>query len=322
MAVLDNLPGIRVSLQSDGFRQTEYQDTDEPLKLEPAYTLPPPGRVALKYVEVVAEADFLIKCEVLAPHIAMEDISFTAEVDGIRIATNVAEHLRLTVGYWYGHIDGYYKRIDAERVSCRPLRFCGLTKVDTDDSETISRDAKMMKGVGEIIVYVHRTRREGREQAMIRTEPKAVKEVSEKALKGQAISHSAGYGAEKYFSKPQNQGTLWMDPYYKPLAVFRFKYRSKEALQAMMVIPRSASPERFYLAPIHSPDRNWGVVSRQERVANLKMELAKIKAEDDGEEENPVRSRKREASDSISSGRAYKTSQRRDGKVVVDLTDG
>ena len=39
-------------------------------------------------------------------------------------------------------------------------------------------------------MYVHRTRREGAEQMMVRPEPKVVKEVSEKALKGQAISHS------------------------------------------------------------------------------------------------------------------------------------
>jgi len=47
-----------------------------------------------------------------------------------------------------------------------------------------------MAGVGEVIVYVHRTRREGLERMMVRPEPKVVKEVAEKALKGQAISHS------------------------------------------------------------------------------------------------------------------------------------
>jgi len=63
-------------------------------------------------------------------------------------------------------------------------------KVDSDDNEQVLRDAKLMTGVGEVIVYVHRTRREGSEQMMVRPEPKVVKEVSEKALKGQAISHS------------------------------------------------------------------------------------------------------------------------------------
>jgi len=47
-----------------------------------------------------------------------------------------------------------------------------------------------MAGVGEVIVYLHRTRREGAEHIIVRPEPKVVKEVSEKALKGQAISHS------------------------------------------------------------------------------------------------------------------------------------
>lgn len=120
--------GIRVTLQSDNLQQNEFPDNDDPLKLQYNYIHPPPGRVSLTYVEVVADSGFIIKCEVLAPYMATEDVSFTAEVDGTRIATNVAEHGRLTTGYWYGIIDGYYKRIDAQRVSCRPLQFCGLTK--------------------------------------------------------------------------------------------------------------------------------------------------------------------------------------------------
>ena len=128
MAVLHELPGLRVTLQSNGLRQNEFPDNDDPLKLSNNYILPTAGRISLNYVEVVADSEFIIKCEVLAPYRATEDISFTAEVDGTRIATNVAEYGRLNTGYWYGHIDGYYKRIDHQRVSCRPLQFCGLTK--------------------------------------------------------------------------------------------------------------------------------------------------------------------------------------------------
>ena len=115
-------------MQSQNIRQNEFDDNDDPLKLHNNYIPPPPGRISLKYVEVVADSEFVIKCEVLPPYVATEDISFTAEVDGTRIATNVAELQRVNAGHWHGHIDGYYKRIDAQRVSCRPLQFCGLTK--------------------------------------------------------------------------------------------------------------------------------------------------------------------------------------------------
>ena len=126
------------------------------------------------------------------------------------------------------------------------------------------------------------------------------------------------YGAERQFSKPQSMGTTWVDDFYKPLAVFRFKYRSKEALQAMLIIPRSPTPDRIQLQPIQSHGHNRGN-SRQERVASLKMELARIKAEE-GEDEGSQRSRKR-GGENANSGRAYKTSLKRDGRVVVDLTD-
>jgi len=125
---LCHLPGISVTLRSHNLQQNEYVDNDDPLKLQSNYIHPPPGRVTLRYVEVVADAEFVIKCEVEAPYRPTYDISFTAEVDGTRIATNVAQYGHVNNGYWCGFIDGYYKRIDPQRVSCRPLQFCGLIK--------------------------------------------------------------------------------------------------------------------------------------------------------------------------------------------------
>lgn len=103
------------------------------------------------------------------------------------------------------------------------------------------------------------------------------------------------------------------------MAVFRFKYRSKEALQAMMIIPRSPTPERIQLQPIQLHGHNNGA-SRQERVTSLKMELARIKAEEE-EDEPAQNSRKRGGPEIVNSGRAYKTNRKKDGRVVVDLTD-
>jgi len=116
-------------------------------------------------------------------------------------------------------------------------------------------------------------------------------------------------------------GTVWVDDFYRPMAIFRFKYRSKEALQAMMIIPRSPTPERVQLQPLQSHGHNRAT-NRQERVASLKMELARIKAEEEeAGDDRPQQCRKRGGPEVINSGRAYKTSRKPDGRVVVDLTD-
>ncbi|KAH8596697.1 hypothetical protein B0O99DRAFT_619713 [Bisporella sp. PMI_857] len=272
MAILDGLPGIRVTVQSNNSRRNEYPDTDTPLRVD-QYTHPREGCATLKYLEVVAESEFIVKCEALAPYMADSDLSFTAEVDGTRIATLVARQANINSGYWHGVIDGYYKRIDSQQISSRPLRFSQLIKVDSDDSEQIRRDSRMMNKVGEITVYVHRTSPSGQEQVTASTDPRTITEVSEKALKGQAISHSVSYGAEKRISRPATAGTVYLDGFYNPLAIFRFKYRSKDALQALLIVARSPTPERIHLAPINPRDQG-GInenPSRRVRLANLKV---------------------------------------------------
>ena len=104
-----------------------------------------------------------------------------------------------------------------------------------------------MRQVGEVLVFVHRTLREGVEATVNTNEPIVVKEVSEKSLKGQAISHTVSYGPARIAMKPQGSGVHYVDSFYVPVGVFRFKYRSKQALQAMLVIPRSPTPEPIRL---------------------------------------------------------------------------
>ena len=91
-------------------------------------------------------------------------------------------------------------------------------------------------------------------------------------------------------------------------------------MQAMMIIPRSPTPERIQLQPIGSHGHN-NAGSRQERVASLKMELARIKAEDENEDEPQQKRRRNGGANVTTSGRAYKTTRKQDGRIIVDLTD-
>lgn len=145
--------------------------------------------------------------------------------------------------------------------------------------------------------------------------------------------------------------TIDIDGSSNPIGVFVFKYRSRglpvriylrpklmfatEDLQSELVIPRSPTPEPVPAPNSHSRTNANIPNDRDARLAQLKVsthaylnsdttnsiqkEMADIKAEAD---EEGSRGQKRDSdADFVPSGRAFKTSRRRDGKVVVDLTD-
>jgi hypothetical protein len=70
-----------------------------------------------------------------------------------------------------------------------------LDVVDDADSNRVKNDAKLASGIGEIVVYAYRSRHEkqaGRNRPT-RALNGAPSEISEKALKGRALSHGVGY---------------------------------------------------------------------------------------------------------------------------------
>lgn len=70
-----------------------------------------------------------------------------------------------------------------------------LDVVDDADSNRVKNDGKLASGMGEIVVYASRSRREKQEGRNCQTQPLngAPSEISEKALKGRALSHSVGF---------------------------------------------------------------------------------------------------------------------------------
>ncbi|KAK2763972.1 hypothetical protein FQN54_009591 [Arachnomyces sp. PD_36] len=65
--------------------------------------------------------------------------------------------------------------------------------------------------------------------------------VSEKSAKGQAVSHAVSLATAQAVDRTQK---TWVGKGIdtEPVAVFVFRYRSKKALQDLMIIPRSPSP--------------------------------------------------------------------------------
>ncbi|RYN23517.1 hypothetical protein AA0113_g5236 [Alternaria arborescens] len=66
--------------------------------------------------------------------------------------------------------------------------------------------------------------------------------IPEKALKGRALSHQTILRAPEVIPKTTQLTCRYMNNDRKPFITFKFKYRSKAALQSLLIIPRNPSP--------------------------------------------------------------------------------
>lgn len=326
MAILPAVPGLEVTIQSFNEDLPEYDDDSDFTQSKFAHL--PEGKRSQKFVECKTNAEFRIRLVLKHPYkMDCQSLAFKANVDGHGIAQATCTDA------WFARCSGYYMelitarldRISPTQLSSRNLKFSSIKKVDDPDSHRVKKDAKALAGIGEIVVSVHRAvQRDSNVPAVGNynlSQHKPPAEVAEKALKGKAISHGVSYGEQQIVTRT-SKDTVDLDGPHNPIGVFVFKYRSREDLQSELIIPRSPSPDPVP-SPLHarSSNGNNAAVSRDARLANLKKEIEKIKAEDDNS-----RGRKRnwedEASGSgSSSGRALKTSRSAHGNIVIDLTD-
>ncbi|KAH8679979.1 hypothetical protein BGZ60DRAFT_241558 [Tricladium varicosporioides] len=320
MAVIDSLPGLSVTIECNGNTLEEYEDGDEL-----SYKQFTPTHTVKKYIECVTDAEFKVHIDILPGFKCPDYATHTTmwvDIDG-KIGGgwhNPKRHPTFSRGF-----SEFISRINPSEVSRRKLRFCSIEKVDDTDNNRVKSDIKLAENLGEIVVHFHGTT-EG--QAPELYVPKnqnegAVTEISEKALKGQAISHGVALGPERRTYQTPDTQRVYPAGYYKPLAMFKFKYRSRQALQQELIIPRSPSPVPIMLS---ARDVNQSI-SNRERLAELKREMEQLKANVKEEQESGMnvfqRGQKRKPNDLevIPSERVYKITRHTNGTVMVDLTD-
>ncbi|CZR55409.1 uncharacterized protein PAC_05296 [Phialocephala subalpina] len=329
MAILSGVPGLEINVQSlEGGVPTDLQEhNDDGGWTFRKFSDVEDAKRSSKYVESKADAEFRIRIVLKHPYqMTSQSLTFKASVDGhgIAQASCTKDYFTRASGFYMELISARLDRINANQITSRPLKFSSIKKVDDADSTRVKEDVKAVAGLGEISVSVFRTMQRDpilpvpANYASPQHTPPT--EVAEKALKGKAISHAVTYGDKQVMVRRMKE-TVDVDGPNNPVGVFVFKYRSREDLQAELIIPRSPSPE----APIPSMDaKNLGNLpaERRARLASLKREIEKIKAEDDNVHPQLCnRGVKRRSAPELISGRAYKTSRTTTGTVVVDLTD-
>ncbi|KAF2480113.1 hypothetical protein BDY17DRAFT_312998 [Neohortaea acidophila] len=157
-------------------------------------------------------------------------------------------------------------------------------------------------------------------------------EVPEKNFKGRAISHQAKLSITKATlrqSRSSNSAPkvqrYWVRLDTNPFASFVFKYRSRQALQQLHIVPRTPTPVPLEERPIEelTSDEMRELLKRQRETDARKASMARIKKEkrerqSDGEEEDD------EGEIEISEVRASKAAKREGpgpNIEIVDLSD-
>ncbi|KUJ24190.1 uncharacterized protein LY89DRAFT_727226 [Mollisia scopiformis] len=212
MAILEGVPGVEVCILVDGNALPKYHDEDE--------TAEHAIKLVSNFVEAISDKttfpDFISNNKVVKKLAHVLDGAFFASPE------------------------------DDTQQLLKKFKFRPIVANDTA-ARDIKKDADAMKQAGEIVVQFFRAG-----TPTLATPEKSTPlgdglqmnqaEIHEKALKGEAKSHTTYFGdAVETRSKIYHWVRL-LDGKDKPIATFKLKYRSADALKSLLII-RAPSPK-------------------------------------------------------------------------------
>ncbi|OJD40029.1 uncharacterized protein BKCO1_200017 [Diplodia corticola] len=260
MVVLERLPGLEVEVHVNGQPAAELESSD----------LPDEHRQATRYIEAVSGAEFHVQWTFNAADFKYRNYAINGIVyvdgkyaDGRIFRPDAVKHKdSFTV-----KMSGVWKKEKGRFVE-RPMMFSDIMMDEAGQSAAIKGLKEKLDLLGEITVKLYRGRAipshgEGSRKAF-----STIDKVPERALKGRAVSHQASLGKARH----SGAWITWDFEYedYEngkrhPFAIFTFRYRSRRALQAECIIPRTPTPVPLEERPIEelTPEELRELVRRQ-----------------------------------------------------------
>ncbi|KAI3555314.1 hypothetical protein CABS03_02877 [Colletotrichum abscissum] len=298
MAVIDELKGVKVTIQVNGQEAVEYDDPDG---FENDVNRKHATHRIFKYIESKDDTCFTVKYEVNHMHrweSPKSAFSLYLYVDGKRMDSVVCEASR------FNSFDPFYKWstvVEGSRGSSRDpsydrlskFKFSQVTTVDDATKERVEGDSKKAKSLGVIEIFVYPLTITGPSYSSghehYRDNQNSSFNIAEKALKGRAVSHGTSFTDGGFVSKRKSVCADYLNG-GNPMACFMFKYRSRDALQKELIIPRSPSPEAIdelseadirrlaaeRLDEINQNGRRSGTVKLERKGPTIKREFAEI----------------------------------------------
>ncbi|KAF2771369.1 hypothetical protein EJ03DRAFT_373086 [Teratosphaeria nubilosa] len=271
MAVHPNAPGLFVGIDVNGWDLPQYDGTDEDEQK---------STTIIKYVEAITGAEFGISSRIDSSvfPFTQDSVRLDIDYDGnlssrrhFRAMDVARAGRRVTAGATYNTVDGMMRR---------PMLFAELTLHEGASDEQLPG---RLVNLGTIRIRCSRckferlssrdcaTKAGGRTS---RKQPEALipdGKLSEKDLKGKALTHQATLGDPVRFKQRSNGKFTVLG---EPFAIFEFRYRSRAALQAFGVLPRSPSPQ-----PLTTRDEIDDIIQGHHANADDNKQQRKIKRE-------------------------------------------
>ncbi|RDL33034.1 uncharacterized protein BP5553_08473 [Venustampulla echinocandica] len=319
MAIAPYLQGITAQILINGVPTEEYDDPDPiaPKHADPAVARYISKHTISKYIVSETNQVFSIKLLVAKPYSNIMDskCGFHIVIDGVPAWTSTCARPRVKEngGTWEDEVMGV-KVGKGRNCVVRNFRFAEITtNGNTPEIAKVKRMAQQLQKIGVIEIKVYRENygilggaTPGDSSKFLNNKET---DVPEKALKGgDAKTHGTVLGK----AQKTMRGTVWTtqkkDGDDHPLVVFRFMYRSLDALKQLQVIPRTPSPSpsvssSFSESELSSrqsspaPEEEPGALTAEQ---NPQMEelMARFKAENQGRrsvsaEQGKVGSKKR-----------------------------
>ncbi|KAF7539318.1 hypothetical protein G7054_g2275 [Neopestalotiopsis clavispora] len=270
MVMIDGIPGLEAWVTVNDERALEYEPSTGLPKVE---EVNPP--TSTKYIQSISGATFNLYCKI-SPDFGWSDtlesqhraLGVYYKLDG-KDGTDfhvIKMNQSQCVSHWFYELD--FRR---GRPSFKEFRFASVRTVESNDNDRIEKERAFASELGAIEIIVKRLVREKRtflDQVLVgedsssesdSEDPPETVELTEKTLKGRAISNLTSFGSAQGVSALGRGGPSsdrpkrpqWDWKYYakadeRPFAIFRFLYRSIDDLRRELIV----SPKTCSIAPI------------------------------------------------------------------------
>ncbi|KAK4575240.1 hypothetical protein LTR86_001092 [Recurvomyces mirabilis] len=233
MAIVDTAPALEVSILVDGKPLKEHRDDDDPDE---------EGTVT-RWVEAVNGKNFVVQINAgTAFEYKAERLECAIYMDGNRVSGPVVSPGKSTMTSTGRVLPGEL---------LEKYRFSDLETVG--DGNMLLREAGSVAQLGSIKVVTSHVKKRGDAFGLSQHVKATTRIVSEKALKGMAISHTVQFEeAVKNRARTYIKTSKVADG-----PTFMFRYRSREALRMMYIIPRTPTAP-----PVE--ERDFNTLSRDE----------------------------------------------------------
>ncbi|KAH6711582.1 hypothetical protein BKA61DRAFT_94316 [Leptodontidium sp. MPI-SDFR-AT-0119] len=248
MAVLNGLPGVRITICVDGNVLKEYEAENGQIHHEdPAVIAHQEACTITKFIQATTGDSFTINLVVTEPYeMDSPTIVFYIFADGQLIRKPLMSKEAYKNLEWKRVVEGLLAMVDGETSTVLPLKFSAIDSGDDVSKAAIGKHIEAIGNVGEIVVKVYRASLAVKSDVYTPTrfaETNYEAKYHTKAVVKNGQSHGISLGTPKSGKPVEAWSIEKVDGLNFPLAIFKFKYRSRNALKSLLVIPGSPTLE-------------------------------------------------------------------------------